>query len=212
MAIGILGGTFNPVHIGHLRGVIEVREQLHLTEVRLLPAAEPPLKETPTVSAAHRAAMLDVATADMSGVEVDRRELNRSGPSYTVDTLAELRAELGPDYPLVFIVGADSLTTLHRWHAWERVFDLANLAVMARPNNADTHIDASVVDFIAPRTVACDDLLSQPLGALCYLAQPPLSVSSTSIREALVAGKNVQFLLPPAVIEYINQHDLYLPS
>lgn len=212
MAIGILGGTFNPVHIGHLRGAIEAREQLQLTEVRLLPAAVPPLKEAPAVSAEHRAAMLDLAIAGIHGVEVDRRELGRSGLSYTVDTLAELRAELGPDCPLVFILGADSLTTLHRWHAWEHLFDLANVVVMSRPDNSENEIDASVTNYIESRTVACHDLLSYPAGALCYLAQPSLSVSSTSLRKALVAGKNVQFLLPPAVIEYIKQHDLYLPS
>jgi len=212
MAIGILGGTFNPVHIGHLRGAIGALEQLKLREVRLLPASEPPLKAVPMVSAEHRAAMLELAIAGVSGVSVDRRELNRRGPSYTVDSLAALRGELGPDCPIIFIVGADSLTTLHRWHAWSSLFEWANMAVMARPDNPGSAIDPEVATLIRARTVACEDLLSYPSGALSYLSEPPPSVSSTHLRQALACGKNVQFLLPPAVIEYIKQHDLYQRS
>lgn len=209
MAVGILGGTFNPVHIGHLRGAIDAREQLGLSEVRLLPASEPPLKAAPNVSAEHRATMLDLATSDIQGVTVDRRELGRSGPSYTVDTLAELRAELGPDCPIVFIMGADSLASLHRWHAWQDLFTWASVAVMARPACSGDNVNVRVAEFVVTRTVDCKHLLTQSSGALCYLSQSPPSVSSTNLRKALAAGKNVQFLLPPAVIEYITQHDLY---
>ena len=103
MAIGILGGTFNPVHIGHLRGAIGALEQLKLREVRLLPASEPPLKAVPMVSAEHRAAMLELAIAGVSGVSVDRRELNRRGPSYTVDSLAALRVSSALTVPLFLL-------------------------------------------------------------------------------------------------------------
>jgi len=209
MAVGVLGGTFNPVHIGHLRGAIYAREVLCLHQVKLLPAAIPPLKATPTVSAEHRAAMLDLATADIPGVSVDRRELTRTGPSYTVDTLAELRSELGAECPLIFVLGADSLANLHRWYAWQNLFQFASIAVLARPGSAGSIVDARVADFLAGRTICCGDLLTRPSGFLSYLPHPPPSISSTDIRQAIANGENVQFLLPPSVIEYIRRYDLY---
>lgn len=210
-ALGILGGTFNPVHIGHLRGAIDCRELLGLNRVDLLPAAEPPLKALPEVSAAHRRAMLDLAVVGLDGLGVDPRELHREGPSYTVDTLSEVRGELGAAVPLVFIIGADSLASLHRWSRWQELTELANIAVLRRPN-ATAAVDTRVQTWWQAREVATKQLTQKPSGAVAWVDQPQFDVASTDLRQRIATHSCVRFLLPDAVIEYIDRHGLYLPS
>ena len=210
-AVGILGGTFNPVHVGHLRGAIDSRDLLGLDKVLLLPAAQPPLKATPGVNAGHRAAMLDLAIAGITGLAVDRRELSRAGPSYTIETLQELRAELGPDIPLVFIMGADGLQKLHLWHRWQDLLGLANIALMTRPLPA-LQVSQEVQTWLAAHEVLPEDLLTQAAGHFTRLAQTAFDISSTELRHALHTGANVRFLLPDPVLEYINDHGLYRSS
>lgn len=206
-AIGVLGGTFNPVHIGHLRGALDARSLLGLTAVRLVPAAMPPLKTQPSVPAEHRLAMLQRAVADVDGLEVDGRELAREGPSYTVDTLLSLRAECGQT-PLVFLMGADALAGLQRWSRWEQLLELANIAVLRRPG-ARGNPPPGLEDWWSRHVTESSLLAAQPAGAVAWLDQHPIDVSSTRVRSLLAAGESVRFLLPDAVIEYIHAHDLY---
>ena len=130
--IGILGGTFDPVHCGHLRLALEIREQLSLDTVRLLPASSPRLREKPRADGLQRLELLTAAVDGVPGLEVDARELDRDGPTYTVDTLESLRQEF-PDTALVFILGMDSFQSLDRWHRWQELPGLAHLAVAHRP-------------------------------------------------------------------------------
>ncbi|MEE4203102.1 MAG: nicotinate-nucleotide adenylyltransferase [Halieaceae bacterium] len=207
-AVGLLGGTFDPVHIGHLRAAIECRERLGLAHVSLMPAADPPLKISPTVSGRHRLAMVEAAVADIPGVNADGRELERSGTSYTVDTLLAWRAEHGYDVPLVFIVGQDVLPSLPRWHRWEALMTLCHMAVMARPGEQQ-RLPAEVDSWLRQHTAPRERLLAQPAGLITQISQPPLEVSSTHVRNLLTRSLSAQFLLPPAVIEYIAHHELY---
>ena len=208
IALGLLGGTFNPVHIGHLRGAIELRETLGLDQVSLIPAKMPPLKGTPGVSAEHRARMAALAVERVPGLTVDTLELEREGPSFTVDTLQALRGIHGPRASLTFIMGADALPRLHLWHDWQRLIEFANIVVLDRPG-VELTLQPSVAQWLDAHTCSADDLAQRPLGGVARAWQPPLAVSSTELRAALSRGKNVRFLLPDPVIEYITQHDLY---
>lgn len=207
-ALGLLGGSFNPVHIGHLRVAIEAQSLLGIERVALLPAPQAPLKGAPSVSIAHRTAMLNLAVAGLPGLSVDTREIERSGPAYTVDTLLALREEVGPSVALIFIMGADSLHNLARWSRWEQLLELANIAVMARPGEAQV-IAEPVSSWLAKYRCAAERLCQQPAGGVALLEQSPLAISSTAIRADIHAGRNVRFLLPDAVIEYIARNDLY---
>ena len=207
-AVGFFGGTFNPVHIGHLRAALDCLNALNLDQIALLPAASPPLKEAPLVAAEQRAEMLQLAVSGTAGLTIDCRELSRPGLSYTVDTLAELRSEYPKDTSITFVIGMDSLITLHQWHEWPRLFDLANIAIMARPG-VSPRLDSDVKRAVESRICLPDEIRSRPAGGVTFVDQPPLDVSSTAVRSALMRGKNVQFLLPEAVIEYIVTNKLY---
>ena len=131
--IGVFGGTFDPIHIGHLRMALELKEQLGLDEMRLLPCHQPPHRDAPQVSSAQRAEMLRIALHDCPELQLDERELRRDKPSYTYDTLMELRAELGDDVSLVLCMGADAFSGLPNWYCWQELIRLAHLVVIARP-------------------------------------------------------------------------------
>ncbi|MDG1065983.1 MAG: nicotinate-nucleotide adenylyltransferase [Luminiphilus sp.] len=207
-AVGVLGGTFNPVHVGHLRGALDCRDMLGLSTIRLMPAALPPLKATPGVSAAHRATMLDLAVAGTEGLSVDRRELDREGLSYTVASLRELRQELGADVAIVFIMGADSLQRLNRWHDWRILLEFASIAVLSRPPG-DLQLPLELQRWLEEHEVPPSQLLKQTRGAVSRLVQPGLDVSSSALRLGIEGGRNVRYLLPDPVLEYINEQGLY---
>ena len=207
LPLGFLGGAFDPVHIGHLRGAMAVRDTLNLERVDLIPAAQSPLKDQATVDAAHRLAMLDLAVADLKGVAVDARELGRPGPSYTVDTLEGLRHEYGAERPLVWIMGADILSTLPRWSRWRALLDFAHVVVIGRPD-AEPH-PSEVSDWLSKHKVDKAGLLSRPGGGVFSLAQPLLDISSSDIRTMIAEGRDPRFLLPEGVMEYISNHALF---
>ena len=207
LPLGFLGGAFDPVHIGHLRGAMAVRDTLNLERVDLIPAAQSPLKDQATVDAAHRLAMLDLAVADLKGVAVDARELGRPGPSYTVDTLEGLRHEYGAERPLVWIMGADILSTLPRWSRWRAQLDFAHVVVIGRPD-AEPH-PSEVSDWLSKHKVDKGGLLSRPGGGVFSLAQPLLDISSSDIRTMIAEGRDPRFLLPEGVMEYISNHALF---
>ena len=207
LPLGFLGGAFDPVHIGHLRGAMAVRDALDLERVDLIPAAQSPLKDQATVDAAHRLAMLELAVADLQGIAVDARELGRPGPSYTVDTLEGLRHEYGAERPLVWIMGADILSTLPRWSRWRALLDFAHVVVIGRPD-AEPH-PSEVSDWLSKHKVDKAGLLSRPGGGVFSLAQPLLDISSSDIRTMIAEGRDPRFLLPEGVMEYISNHALF---
>ncbi|MDB4281661.1 nicotinate-nucleotide adenylyltransferase [Paraglaciecola sp.] len=208
MALGLLGGSFNPVHFGHLRGAIEAMGLLNIEQLALMPAPEPPLKDLPLVSIAHRVAMLRLAIKEFPGLSLDTRELDRPGLNYTVDTLMALRTEHGPSVSLIFIMGADSLANLPRWSRWEQLLELANIAVITRPGAPVTHAEP-VASWLAEHRCDAKMLRQQTAGGVALLDQTPLAISSSAIRADIHTGRSVRFLLPDAVIAYIAQHNLY---
>lgn len=214
MTLGILGGTFDPVHYGHLRAADAVRRMLHLAEVRLFPAGDPPHRAAPVATAAQRLAMLELGVAEFPGLVVDAREIARPGKSYTVLTLEALRAE-APARPLVLVVGVDAFAGLPTWHRWEALFDLAHLVVVTRP---DAPIKADLtgplgVQWDARRTLDATALETRPAGAIFTLAIPPQPISATAIRRALATGQAgvdaVRGMVPSAVLAYIDRNQLY---
>jgi len=205
--LGIYGGTFNPVHYGHLRTALEVGEAFALETVALVPCHLPPHRDAPDVSSEQRLRMLEIAIADTPGLTVDRRELDRGGPSYMVDTLASLRVE-HPEVALLLFIGADAFAGLERWHRWQALFDHAHLVVMTRPG----HPVPAMPPWLAQRHVGHRQALNeQGSGLLYFQAVTALDISATAIRGLIAAGRNPKFLLPDGVIDFIRQHHLYSP-
>lgn len=210
-ALGIFGGTFDPVHFGHLRAAEESRERLGLDRLVLLPAGDPPHREQTFAPAAERLEMLRCAVREHPQFEVDDREVRRGGASYMADTLGDLRNAHG-EVPLLLVIGQDSANGLHRWHRWQALFGLAHVVVMTRPG-ARHDYERELARELAERTV--DDrapLLAEPAGRVLYLPVTQLAISSTGIRELIAAGRSPRFLLPDPVLEYIEKHGLYRPG
>ena len=207
--IGLFGGTFNPIHYGHLRTALELRERLGLSEVRLLPCASPPHRAVPECSAPQRAELVSLAVADVPGLVSDARELSRRGPSYTVDTLAELRAEWGPSQSLVLIIGSDVLPGLDSWHRWRELLTLAHLIVVARPGRGLP--EGGVVMDRLQQYLTRDSAVLQHTAAGSVLLQSlrPLAIAATDIRELIAAGRSPRYLLPDAVWQRIQAAGLY---
>lgn len=213
-AIGILGGTFDPVHYGHLRLAQEVADKLRLSEVRFIPSGTPPHRASPGAAAEDRLAMVRLAVAGNSLFTVDERELRRSGPGYTVDTLRELREQAGAAQPLVLITGADAFLDLATWSRWHQLFDLAHIAVAYRPG-----FPVDTWQTRMPQPLAAEyqsRLMRQPLGVhtapaggIVVVPIAALDISATMIRDALRRGATTRYLLPDAVIQYIQEHSLY---
>ncbi len=207
-ALGLYGGSFDPVHRGHLETALEVQQRLSLAELRFLPAARSPLK-TSSSAHQHRLAMLDIALAPYPSLQVDARELQRPPPSYTIDSLSAIRAEQGPQRPLIFILGVDSLLALPRWRRWQELTGLAHLLVVSRPGfQAD--FSPELAHWL--KTVRTDEaalLQSRPFGHLLFLETQPWPLASRDIRAAIGQGRDVSPLLPPGVWDYIQEHGLY---
>ena len=206
--VGILGGTFDPVHIGHLRGALEVAEFMDLDELRLLPNARPPHRDTPQVTANDRLAMVRHAVAGAERLSVDARELSRDKPSYTIDTLESIRAELAPGDALFLLLGWDAFCGLPSWHRWEELLQHCHILVLQRPD-ADVEPPDTLRNLLAARSQNDPTALPGPAGHISFVWQTPLAVSATQIRQLLASGKSVRFLVPDAVLAYIEAHDLY---
>ncbi len=207
-AIGIFGGTFDPVHYGHLRAALEAMEILQLQDFRLLPAGTPPHRAGTFASADHRLAMLKLALSHYPEPKVDDREVRRTGSSFMVDTLAEIRQEEG-DAPILMMIGQDAANVLDQWHEWQKLFDLAHLVIMRRPESKHIYSGA-LFEQVQPRIVDDpDQLKNSPAGLILSLEVTQLSISSTEIRRQIRAGLSPRFLLPDTVIDYIIEHRLY---
>lgn len=210
--IGILGGTFNPIHFGHLRMAQELADALHLDSVRFIPAANPPHKDTPAITARHRAAMVQLGVANNPSFVFDDRELSRNGPSYSIDTLHSLRSELGTKSSITLFMGSDAFTKFDTWHRWQEIIDLCHIALVQRPQlrGHDQKLSKTLETFLHNHyTENADDLHNQPCGFVTMRQVTALDISSTAIRHALEHGDSVRYLMPDNVIDYIAQHQLY---
>ncbi|MEE8496084.1 MAG: nicotinate-nucleotide adenylyltransferase [Xanthomonadales bacterium] len=207
-AVGIFGGTFDPVHYGHLRAALEAMEMLRLQDFRLLPAGTPPHRANTFASADDRLAMLKLALYRYPELQVDDREVRREGSSFMVDTLSEIRREEG-DAPILMMIGQDAANVLDQWHEWHRLFDLAHLVIMRRPISKEIY-SAALFEQVQPRLVNDPgQLQNSPAGLILPLEVTQLAISSTAIRRQIRAGLSPRFLLPDPVIDYIFEHGLY---
>ncbi|HEU0188480.1 MAG TPA: nicotinate-nucleotide adenylyltransferase [Gallionella sp.] len=213
--IGILGGTFDPIHYGHLRLAEEMLELANLRQIRFIPTGMPPHRNAPQVSAQHRSAMVQLAIADHPSFMLDEREVRQTTPCYTLDTLRELRTELGAVQPLCLLMGGDAFLQLHTWHEWEQLFELAHIVVGYRPSftieerihNAPAKLRLHYQQRLCP----VDALSQKPNGGVVELVIPKLEISATLIRKRVAEGRTIRYLLPNAVADYIHQHHLYKP-
>ena len=213
-SIGILGGSFDPIHCGHLRLAQEAQEFLSLTEIRFVPAGHPPHRAPPTVSDVHRMAMLELALHGNPSFRVDSRELGATAPTYTISTLESLRAEVGAKTPLVLFIGADQFRVLHTWRRWEELTDLAHILVAMRPSTEPFSPD-SLTPEVATwfRSRLKDDpaaIRDQAAGHIYLLGLTPLAISSTAIRATIAAAHSPRYLLPDPVLDYIRANQLYI--
>ena len=211
--IGILGGTFDPIHYGHLRLAEEMLELASLRQIRFIPTGVPPHRDLPQVSAQHRSAMVRLAIADQPAFVLDDREAKCTTPCYTVNTLCELRGELGATQPLCLLMGGDAFLQLHTWHKWEQLFELAHIVVGYRPGfTLEERIHdapAQLRHHYQLRLCTADVLSQQPSGGIAELAIPKLEISATDIRRRVAECRTIRYLLPNAVADYIHQHHLY---
>ncbi|MDR0806236.1 MAG: nicotinate-nucleotide adenylyltransferase [Enterobacteriaceae bacterium] len=206
----LFGGTFDPIHYGHLKPVEALAHEVGLQHITLLPNHVPPHRPQPEANVQQRLHMVELAIADNPLFSVDVRELHRTAPSYTIDTLEEIRKELGEEKPLAFIIGQDSLLTLHYWYRWKALLDYCHLLVCARPGYSDTLDTPELERWLdAHRTTDTSALKQQPNG-LIYLAHTPLlDISATDIRQRKHDGMSLDDLLPTSVQRYIDQQGLY---
>ena len=206
--IGIFGGTFDPVHFGHLRPSLEVQQALGLNEVRFIPAGQPPHRETPYASTPQRLSMLRTAIDDQPGFVVDERELRREGPSYMVDTLASLREEVGQT-PLCLILGYDAFLGLPGWHQWNSLIELAHLVITHRPGWNHDELDDALQSLVKQCETGVERLSEQAAGGLLFVPVTQLDISATIIREQIRAGQDIRYLLPDTVYRIIREQKLY---
>ena len=213
MAIGLFGGTFDPVHFGHLRLATELAEAFRLDQVIFIPAGLPYHRGR----AAHatndqRLTMLKLATQRDARFDVDDRELRREGPTYTYDTLVEIRKERGPEVPLVFLSGSDAFAKVDTWHRWTELFDLAHFAVAVRADDAAWQSKGPGVfpkDAWPRMTLNPRDLMSAPSGKIVTFSMTPIAISSSAIRTLAAEGASIRYLSPDPVVEFVRSHDLY---
>lgn len=196
--LALLGGTFDPIHNAHLRVAWEASEFLD-ARVRLLPANVPPHREQPVASAEQRAALVRTALAGQDRLALDTRELRREGPSYTIDTLVELREELGEERPLVLLVGADAFAGLPSWHRWTELFAYAHVGVLTRPGHAGTLPTELRTKIASRRATSVQSLQESPAGRVLPIPVTPLEISATQVRELLAAGREPRWLVPDAL-------------
>ena len=210
--IGVYGGTFDPVHYGHLRTSLEVGEALGLDELRFVPCQIPPHRGAPGATPEQRVAMLRAALADAPyGVRIDTRELERAGPSFMFDTLTSIRDDVGSKTPLALIVGSDAFHGLHRWHRWQSLIELAHIVVMQRPGTEPTwprELEGFFTKFVRqqPR-----DLKVLPAGLIHFMVVSQLEISASHIRQLIGQQKSAQYLTPESVLRLIDQNQLYRP-
>lgn len=209
LTIGLFGGTFDPIHFGHLRPALEVMETLSLESVRFIPARVPPHRDAPLITAGQRSRMVAAAITQQPGFVLDTCELERDGPSYTVDTLLDFRNRYGKETSLVLLLGGDAFAGLPGWHRWQELIKLAHIAVMSRPGSDFTPTSV-VADFLRRHEVEDPQALHQsPAGSILRVPVTQLDISATDIRKRLRQKYSVNYLMPQALIETISSLKLY---
>ena len=209
--IGVFGGTFDPIHYGHLRTAYELLRKLRLAEVRFLPCGTPPHRETPVADAQQRLAMVQMATAGQPGFIVDDRELHRDGPSYSVDTLEDLRAEY-PGSSLCLIVGMDAFLGLPKWYQWRQVLELAHVVVAHRPGWRAPDMGPLGELLMDRGTGTVEDLHEARAGSIFIHAVTQLEISSSALRTLIADGGDPRFLMPDGVRDVIDKSGCYSPG
>jgi nicotinate-nucleotide adenylyltransferase len=210
--IALLGGTFDPIHHGHVALARRFVELLQADELRVIPAGQPWQKSGLQTGAGHRVAMAELAFADAGlPIVLDRQEIERGGATYTIDTLRAVRAEAGPDASLAFLMGADQLRGLDSWRDWQGLFGLAHLCVAARPgfSLAEYDVPEAVGKQFARRRAGLDTLRDSPHGHTYLEENLAVDISATEIRQAIARGERPISLLAPVVLDYIEQNHLY---
>lgn len=208
--VGILGGTFDPIHIGHLRLGWEARTQLNLQEVRFIPCHIPPHRDTPSSESQDRLAMTRLACEAVPGFTVDDWEINRNEPSYSVETLSHIRGQIGEDTPLVFIMGMDAFRQFSHWHEWHQMLNLAHLWVAHRPRSSTPGKESEEFELLqALHVESPKDLLKEPAGSIHVYNTTALDISATQLRRDIERGQDPRFLVPDSVWHYIREHGLY---
>ena len=209
--IGVMGGTFDPIHYGHLRMAQEISDSLDLSTVHFIPSATPPHKSNIAVSAVHRAEMVRLAIADNPKFKLDTRELERQGASYSIDTLESLRQELGNEASICMLLGSDAFLKLNTWHRWNELLNICHIILVQRPHTdiqealpaeLQTLLDNHYSEHI-------EDLNLAPSGHINMQHITALDISATAIREDIKHGRSLRYLMPESVISYIEAHQLY---
>ena len=212
--IGILGGTFDPVHIGHLRMALELHAALDLSEVRLIPIHTHPFGKVPFASPQQRSDMLELALRDLPQCKVDKRELQRAGVSYTVDTVDSLRKEVEPT-PLCLFLGLDAFRQLEGWDRWDELLGYTHIVVVQRPDmnqpvTDNQNFSPTIETLLQQHAVdSCNALHQQPAGCILQQVIPNLDISASYIRDLLATDQSIRYLVPDTVLDYIQQHQLY---
>ncbi|MGH1372588.1 MAG: nicotinate-nucleotide adenylyltransferase [Cellvibrionaceae bacterium] len=206
--LGLFGGTFDPVHNGHLRMALELKQRLQLDDMRLLPCHQPPHRDKPSRSSEARATMVELAVADCDALSCDKRELERDKPSYTIDTLIALRQALGDEISLCWCVGMDSLVNLDSWHRWQELLRFAHLVVTARPG-WQLPEQGAVAQWLAQHRSSAAQLSKSSAGSVVICEMSQLDISATGLRQMMAEGHSAQFLMPEVVWRYIQENDLY---
>ncbi|HEY5604531.1 MAG TPA: nicotinate-nucleotide adenylyltransferase [Gammaproteobacteria bacterium] len=211
--IGIFGGTFNPVHWGHVRTALELKKALAMDVMLMVPCGIPPHREEPDIDPALRLAMLNAAVAGYRELQVDERELQRAGPSYTADTLRSLRAEQGT-IPLALCVGVDAFTNLDTWHQWENLIELAHIVVAHRPGwpveSLEQKVSRQLQKMLHQHRVTNRALLhQQSAGYVLMQKVTDIDLSSSDIRQCRAQGKSIAAMVPPGVLRIIESNKLY---
>lgn len=207
--IGIFGGTFDPIHYGHLRTAFEMLQALRFFEVRFIPVGDPPHRGMTFADAKLRYRMVDAAIRGQTGFVADDRELRRGGLSYSIDTLVSLRDEF-PERPLCLIVGMDAFLGLPKWHRWNDILDTAHIVVAHRPGWRAPDMGVLGAMITEHGTHRVDDLHNELCGRVHIHAVTQLEIASTEIRQLISAGRDPRFLMPDAVIDVIEETETYM--
>jgi|TARA_R110000744_G_scaffold58710_6_gene122510 nicotinate-nucleotide adenylyltransferase len=207
--VAIMGGTFDPIHNGHLRTAVEVLDRYQYSELRLIPCFQPVHKGQPSVSPQQRLEMAKLAISGDSRLRVDSREMDREGPSYSVDTLRDIRSEIGPNESLIMVLGMDSFLSLPTWQNWQELIQYSHLLVVSRPGWEPDLISELSAFCENYRAASSHELQCAPSGRVWFETLTPLGISSSMIRALARKNESIAYLLPEPVQKYIEQHQLY---
>jgi nicotinate-nucleotide adenylyltransferase len=207
--VAIMGGTFDPIHNGHLRTAVEVLDRYQYSELRLIPCFQPVHKGRPSVSPQQRLEMAKLAISGDARLRVDSREMDREGPSYSVDTLRDIRSEIGPNESLIMVLGMDSFLSLPTWLNWQQLIQYSHLLVVSRPGWEPDLISELSAFCENYRAASSHELQCAPSGRVWFETLTPLGISSSMIRALARKNESIAYLLPEPVQKYIEQHQLY---